>query len=406
MVKIKRLVMLNQMAGPLFRELAEGLAPLFEDGCLLQTGHPDTLALKTQLPEKIDLIISPAYDRSTKLKRIISWIKYLIFISRMILCSKKTDGFLLTTNPPILCAWFWLLSRFRHQPYIVLVYDIHPDVFVMMGIFSINNPVVKMWHWMNNKVYRDAKAVATLGKHMASKLSRQYDIDLDKLYVTHPWVDTEVIKPIAYKKNPLVKEFSPETKHIVLYSGNMGISHDIGSILEVAKRLNNRDDILFLFVGGGEKWQDAIDFKNRHNLDNVKVYPYQSESQLPYSMALSSISIVTLDKGAEKLMVPSKVFYYMAAGSAVIGICQGENELLDVIEGNECGLCVQPNNPTILAKTIEDLIKDKVILGQYRMNARQAAVDLYSRKRAVEKFISILKKVELISNEKSIKSEA
>ena len=41
--KVTRLIMLNQMAGPLFRELAEDLAPLYEDGCLLMTGHPDTL---------------------------------------------------------------------------------------------------------------------------------------------------------------------------------------------------------------------------------------------------------------------------------------------------------------------------------------------------------------------------
>ena len=171
MSKIKRLVMLNQMAGPLFRELAEGLAPLFEDGCLLSTGHPDTLALKNQLPKKIDLIIAPVYDRTSKLKRIISWIKYLISISRLVLGSKKTDGFLLTSNPPLLGAWFWLLTRFRQRPYTVLIYDIHPDVLVMMGIFAINNPVVKIWHWMNNKVYRDAKAVVTLGKHLTPKLS-------------------------------------------------------------------------------------------------------------------------------------------------------------------------------------------------------------------------------------------
>ena len=37
-------------------------------------------------------------------------------------------------------------------------------------------------------------------------------------------------------------------------------------------------------------------------------------------MALATVSLVALDVGAEELMVPSKVFYYLAAGSAVIGI--------------------------------------------------------------------------------------
>ena len=248
MSKIKRLIMLNQMAGPLFRELAEGIAPFFKDGCVLPTGHPDTLALKNVLPPIIKLISAPIYNRETKFKRLISWIRYLVFISQLILNSRKTDGFLLTSNPPLLGAWFWLLSRLRKRAFIVLVYDLHPDVFVMMNIFSKNNPIVKMWHWINKILYRDAKAIVTLGNHMAYKLSQQYSISYDKLHVIQPWVDTEVIKPISYVNNPLAKEFNIQAKNIVLYSGNMGISHDIDSILEAAKILNHRNDILFLLI--------------------------------------------------------------------------------------------------------------------------------------------------------------
>ena len=42
MSDIKRLILLNQMAGPLFRELAEGLSDAYDEGCFLLTGHPDT----------------------------------------------------------------------------------------------------------------------------------------------------------------------------------------------------------------------------------------------------------------------------------------------------------------------------------------------------------------------------
>jgi hypothetical protein len=57
--KINRLIMLNQMAGPLFRELAEDLAPLYESGCVLVTGHPDTVALKVGKESKLVIKSAP-----------------------------------------------------------------------------------------------------------------------------------------------------------------------------------------------------------------------------------------------------------------------------------------------------------------------------------------------------------
>ena len=74
---IKRLILLNQMAGPLFRELAVGLSPYYEDGCLLLTGHPDTLSLKDNLPDQLVLKPAAAYDRGSMSRRFYSWLKYL-----------------------------------------------------------------------------------------------------------------------------------------------------------------------------------------------------------------------------------------------------------------------------------------------------------------------------------------
>ena len=111
----KRLIMLNQMAGPLFRELAEGLSPFFGDGCILFTGHPDTLKLKDMVTSKLIIQEAPIYDRSSIVKRVLSWIKYLFATTNLILNSKESDSFMIVSNPPILGGWFWLLNKFKNQ---------------------------------------------------------------------------------------------------------------------------------------------------------------------------------------------------------------------------------------------------------------------------------------------------
>ena len=387
-----RLVMLNQMAGPLFRELAEEVSPHFGDGVLLYTGHPDTLSRVYVQEEKLKVLAAPTYDRRSLLRRLASWGYYLLAVSRLIIGGNARDRFLIVSNPPLLGGWFWLLTRFSKRPYIVLVYDIHPDVLVTMGVISSKNPIVGLWHKMNKMVYRDADAVVTLGNHMALRIqNNQSDTSLS-VDVVPPWADVHYVKPCDYHDNPLAAEFNPEGKHIVLYSGNMGISHDINSMLGAVKLLTHRQDILFLFIGAGAYWQVARDYRDEHSLDNIQVYPLQPEDNLPYTMALASISLVALGEGAEELMVPSKIFYYLAAGSAVVGVCKGQNELKDVIDQANCGVCVPPGNPNQLASAIEGLIDDQAQLTQFQKNSRTAAVNYYSKEAGVHQFLSLFKK--------------
>lgn len=388
----KRLIMLNQMAGPLFRELAEGLAPCFVDGALLFTGHPDTLLFADRNNKKLIISSAPAYDRRSLFHRATSWAYYLFSSSRLIFGSRKGDLFLLVSNPPLLGGWFWVLNKFLNRPYAVLVYDIYPDVLVNMGGLGVNNPFIKFWDRMNKMVYRDADLVITLGEHMARRIRAKCHGSNVNVEVIEPWADVNSIAPLSYESNPLSQRFNPEGKNVVLYSGNMGKSHDIESMLEAAKLLSHRQDILFLFIGSGACWQTALNFKSEHALTNLEVYPFQEENHLPYTMTLATISLVALDEGAEGLMVPSKLFYYLAAGSAVIGICKGKNELKDIIEEADCGTCVPPSSYQKLATKIIDLIDDKSRVYSYRKNARNAAVLYYSREVGISRFISAFNK--------------
>ena len=178
----------------------------------------------------------------------------------------------------------------------------------------------------------------------------------------------------------------------ILYSGNLGVSHDVESMLEACLLLRKRREIRFLFIGGGDKWEDVARFKALHQLDGLSVFPYQSEQQLPFSLALGDISMVTLDEGAEGLMLPSKLSYYMAAGSAILGVCSGENDLRDTIECADCGICVPPNHPQQLAAAITRMVDSPDLLSRYRTNARKSAESTYSRKICIQNLKELLQK--------------
>ncbi len=150
-------------------------------------------------------------------------------------------------------------------------------------------------------------------------------------------------------------------------------------MLHAAQLLKDNSGIKFLFIGEGQKWQYAHDFVIEHQLTNVQVLPFQPEEKLPYTMALGDISLVALDKGAEGLMVPSKMYYYMAAGSAIVGICQGRNDLEQSLKIAECGEVTQPGNPENLANILQRLAANPEQLKSLQHNARSSSIKYFSR---------------------------
>lgn len=73
---------------------------------------------------------------------------------------------------------------------------------------------------------------------------------------------------------------------------------------------------------------------------------------------------------------PNKMFEYMSAGIPVIG----SNYQLwkSIIEGNNCGICVDPEQPKEIAKAIDRLINDKELAEKMGKNGIKAVNEKYN----------------------------
>ena len=385
------------MAGPLFRELAEDLAPLYKDGCLLMTGHPDTLQYPLSERSKLTIKAGPVYDRISKFTRVQSWLRYIFASTRHVLLAKSGDAILLVSNPPLLGPWVWILSRFKPIPYGVLVYDIYPEVLIRLGVLAERGLIAKIWRFLNKVVNEDACLIVTISKRMANVLKSQKSFKAKKLVVVPPWVDVKKIIPIERVNNPFAREIPEITDQIiVLYSGNMGASHDIDSMLAAAKILQNDRKILFIFIGDGDKQSDVKSFIQENKLVNILLFPFQAESNIKNTLPVADISLVSLDEGMEDLMVPSKSFYYLAAGSALIAIANQDSELSDLLSQHNCGLLVSPGKPLKLAEAIKRLASSPNELDIMKKTARNLAETKYAREICITQFSEHLRQAHLL----------
>jgi len=388
-----KIIFLNQMAGPLFRELAMDLAREWPP-CLLYTGHRDTLEAPAETSH-LHIQKGASYDRKSLARRAITWLTYFVRAVVHTGFGHRRTMIFLVSNPPFLGLLGALFKWVRKQPYVILVYDIYPDLLINLGRIP-EGVISKGWRALNFFVYHHADQVLTIGQDMALRLERGLGGDprrmVGNIAWVWPWADVEKIRPIAKENNPFALAHEMVGRTTVLYSGNMGHTHDMETIVRAAERLSSCKDILFVLIGEGVKYTWLEGLKAKGNMVNVLLLPLQPEAVLPQLMASADIGITTYEKGSEGCILPSKTAYYMAAGAATIIISHSETDLTQMVNKAGCGVWIKGGDDASLADTVLALHQDPERLKCMKMKARRTAEADFSRKNT-EKFKNVLMQI-------------
>jgi glycosyltransferase involved in cell wall biosynthesis len=386
-----KVIFLNQMAGPMFRELAEDISEKNAPGLLL-TGHPD--ALRRVGHPSLTIEAAPVYQRRSIMSRLASWLAYFAVAIKTVRCSSRGAFLFMVSNPPFLGLIGVLFKALRKQRYGVLIYDVYPDVLLGMGRMR-SRLVAWLWNALNRKVYAHADFVATLCPDMVRRIKAKCTWpgrSAKRVRCIPPWADLEWIRPLPKSANPFAKEHRLQGVTTVLYSGNMGHTHSVERLLEVAKLLALNRDVRFLLIGEGPKWSVLKNQMERDQLYNVTLLPFQPEHMLPYSMSSGDIGVITYETGTEGCMLPSKVCYYMAAGLAVLVISEHTTDIAELVTARGCGFWFRPTDVKGMAAAIEDMHEHPEKLMQYKTASRKTAEEIFSRKNSDE-FIRLLERI-------------
>jgi glycosyltransferase involved in cell wall biosynthesis len=284
----------------------------------------------------------------------------------------------------------WVLNRMRGFPYTLLIHDVYPDVAIRLGILSEKGIAARLWRLLNRCAYKRARAIIVLSERMREALAEHPGVDREKLVVIHNWVDPAWIHPLDKGENPFVHEQGLSEKLVVLYSGNMGRHHDLETLIEAADRCRERPDVLFLFIGDGAKKGALVARARERGLDNVRFLPYQPLDRLPYTIPAADIGVVTLERGVEGLCVPSKLYTYLAAGVAILGLVARGSEVDDTIGEFDCGFRVDQMDVTSVVEALERWASQPALLKRHKRNARRALEERYTRSQALQRYIEVL----------------
>ena len=278
------------------------------------------------------------------------------------LCSlleRRRPEVIMAMSPPLtLGLAAWLTSRLRRAPFVFNVQDVFPDVAVEVGAIS-NQGVIRLLEGLERFVYRRADAVTVLSEdlrsNVESKIVRAETTDraAETVRVIPNFVDTEQIRPQA-RENSYRSEFGLGTRTVVMYAGNLGFSQPLELMVEAARELAHRDDVVFVINGDGSRRQELESLAS--GLDNVVFADFQPVERLAEVLAAGDVHVIALRRGLARASVPSKLYSILAAGRAVLASLDSGTEVATVVSSQRAGIAVAPQDQAAFTAAVLELV--------------------------------------------------
>jgi glycosyltransferase involved in cell wall biosynthesis len=351
-------------------DLANALAKRY-DNVVLMTGY--LVNMGTTLDEGIKVHHIYKYHRRSISTRAISWIFGTIQVFFAMLFRYRKFDLYITSNPPILP----LALRFIKRPYSLMIWDIYPDALVMSGLMGPRNPVVRFWSRMNKSILRRACSIVTLTEGMASGLEKY--TERKRITIIPAWASDQSERIYEYGENPFLNKYQLKGKFIIVYSGNLGKEHRVESLVLLAEKLKDREDIQVMIIGRGWKFDLIKKEIQTRELKNCMVLPKQPSDLFLASLTAMDIGVVSLSNSLTNVSIPSKTYNILASGKPILCIGENSSDLAKLLEKTRTGAAYLPDDIEGMTEFIMKLKNQNLLYREYSENAQNISSDFTSK---------------------------
>jgi len=332
----------------------------------------------------VERVGSTTFSRHRMLHRLLNYLSYVLLVIPCALII-RSDLVLAMTDPPFDGIVGAFIAWLKRRPFIYNIRDLYPEMAI---IGKIVRPArwVQIWEKLHRWALSRAARVIVLGEDTRERIIAK-GIDPQRVVVVRDGARMPHSNPD--RDHPVTLEVRGEYPFVVLHAGNLGFYGAWDTVLKAARMLEG-NGVGFVFVGDGAMRSELEASTN--GCKAVRFLPYRPPEDVPHVLAAGDLHLVTIRRGLEGVVVPSKLYPILAAGRPVLAVVPEDSDVARVIRHSGCGIVASPEDPASLATMVEELAGNRALVATMSTRARAIAPE-FSRERELRRFVETVEAV-------------
>ena len=268
------------------------------------------------------------------------------------------------TDPPIEGIAGALVARLSGRPFVYNVRDMYPDMAVGGSIVRAGSFTAR-WETMHRWALRHAARVIVLGEDMRDRIVAK-GVDPARVAVSRDGIT--ISETLPSPENSVAREIRGDFRFALVHAGNLGFYGAWQTLISAVRMLEN-EGVGLVFIGGGamKPQVEAMAAGCRA----IRFLPFRPASEVPLVLSSGDLHVVTVKRGLEGVVVPSKLYPTLAAGRPILGVAPEETDVVRIIRRTGCGIAADPDDPTSVAEAIRSVMDDPERLQTMARRARE-----------------------------------
>jgi glycosyltransferase involved in cell wall biosynthesis len=331
----------------------------------------------------IERVGSTTHSRHRMAGRVANYLSYLaLAVPRAI--ALRADVVLAMTDPPFNGIAGAFIAAITRRPFVYNIRDLYPDMAVGGNIVQ-PGPLPTLWEKMHRWALRRARRIIVLGDDMRNRIISK---GIDGQRVTVVRDGSPPAFRIASADEPATREIRCGFSFVLLHAGNLGFYGAWETLVRAAIVLS-ADKIGLVFVGDGAS-KPAVEAMARGG-DSIRFLPFRAGAEIPNVMAAGDLHIVTVKRGLEGVVAPSKLYGILAAGRPVLAVAPAVSDVARLVRESGCGVCVEPEDSDGIVRIVRELRRKPDTLREMSHRATQVS-RRFLRAAELHRFVEVVER--------------
>ncbi|MDI9349954.1 MAG: glycosyltransferase family 4 protein [Candidatus Symbiobacter sp.] len=218
---------------------------------------------------------------------------------------------------------------------------------------------------------------------------KQAGVEPSRIKVIENWAPLSEITTLP-KDQAWAKKHNISAKHIFLYAGTLGLKHNPALLVDLARSLQQYDDMVLVVASEGIGRKILEHEKQHQRLDRLILMDFQPIQELPAMLASASVLLVLLEEDAGIYSVPSKILSYACAGRPIVGAVPEANLAARLVRRQNMGIIASPSDSRLFVNAALALVQDESLATQLGKNGREFAEGNFAIKKIADRFEAVI----------------